>query len=245
MDEDRELSDDVNADEEANLNIAHDDIVKRLLDYQRQLREGAPEELAPAATTTITAEAPADEVIDLNAAEAEGSDTIALDEPATAGAVSAETATTDAMDTSATGTDLVTETSEHGTDDAASADVIVLHPEASAAEEVAQDTEAMTAVDASADEDLATVMTEIAEAEAVAPGDAAAAAPSAETAAAASEAPAMEPEDAERIARYERSLEDLADRFATLRSSFQDMAIAADERLAEIEELLAQTQLDR
>jgi hypothetical protein len=242
MDEDREPSDDVNA-EEANPNIAHDDIVKRLLDYQRQLREGAPEELAPGPTTTITAESPADEVVDLTAAEADDdSDTITLDELATAGATSAETATTDAIDAAATATDLGNEPSQTRADDEASADVIVLRPEGSTAEELAEDTEAMTAVDASADEDLATVMTEIAEAEAAAPSDATA---STINATAAPEVATIPPAEADRIARYERSVEDLAERFATLRSSFQDMAIAADERLAEIEELLAQTQLDR
>src|SRR5215218_6516871 len=98
MDEDRELSDDVNGDEEANPDVAHDDIVKRLLDYQRQLREGSPREPAPAATATITTESPADELIDLNAAEAdEDSDEVTLDEPATAGATSAETATTETI----------------------------------------------------------------------------------------------------------------------------------------------------
>jgi len=246
MDEDRELSDDVNADEEANPNIAHDDIVKRLLDYQRQLREGAPEELAAAATTTITAESAADEVVDLTTVEADDdADTITLDEPATAGATSVETATTDATGAVATGTDVMSETSEPGADDEASADVIVLRPEGSPTERDAQDTAVMTAVDASADEDVATAMTELAEREAAAPIDATASATTPETTVAAPEVAASDPDDAERIARYERSLEDLAERFATLRSSFQDMAIAADERLAEIEELLAQTQLDR
>jgi hypothetical protein len=248
MDEDRELSDDTNADDQADADIVHDDIVKRLLDYQRQLREGAPEEIAVAATTTLTAESPADELVDLTAVEADdASDTVTLDEPATAGATSAETAASDATDAAATGTDVVGETPS-GADDDASADVIVLRPEAPAAEDVAGVTEAMTTVDASADEDLATAMTEVAEADAPTPGamtdDATSEAPTAGTPAPAPEA-RIEPEAAERIARYERSLEHLAERFATLRSTFQDMAIAADERLAEIEELLAQTQLDR
>jgi hypothetical protein len=248
MDEDRELSDDTHADDEADPDIVHDDIVKRLLDYQRQLREGAPEEIAAAATTTLTAESPADELIDLTAVEAvDPSDTVTLDEPATAGATSPETATSDATDAAATGTDVTGETLS-GADEDASAEVIVLRPDAPTAEAVADDTEAMTTVDASADEDLATAMTALAEAEAPTPSatsdDATSEAPTAETPAPAPEA-TVEPETAERIARYERSLEDLADRFATLRSSFQDMAIAADERLAEIEELLAQTQLDR
>ena len=248
MDEDRELSDDSNADDEADPDIVHDDIVKRLLDYQRQLREGAPEEIAAAATTTLTAESPADELIDLTAVEADdASDTVTLDEPATAAATSPETATSDPTAAAATGMEVTGETPT-GADDDASAEVIVLRPEAPAANDVAEDTEAMTTVDASADEDLATAMLEVAEAEPPTPSattdDATREAPTAETEAPAPEA-TIDADAAERIARYERSLEDLADRFATLRSSFQDMAIAADERLAEIEELLAQTQLDR
>ena len=240
MDDERDLRDDAETGEEAGPEIAHDDIVKRLLDYQRQLRE--VDEAPAAATTTITAEA-AEEIVDLTDVEGDAH-TISLDEPATAAATEAEP-----IDAAEVG---------HGTSagaDDGSADVIVLHPEPTSSDETA-DTASMTgSVDATADEDLATAVAEIAtgetDATTEAENDAGAtasttASPAIETAAApVIEDAATASDDDERIARYERSLEDLAERFAILRSSFQDMAIAADERLAEIEELLAQTQLER
>jgi hypothetical protein len=222
----REPRDDAGTDEGAIPEHGHDDIVKRLLDYQRQLRESGDAEGAHTATTTITAEAAADELLDLTTAEAEDADTISIDEPTTAAATGRTTG--EASDGTAA--------SAHG-----AADVIVLHPEATPSGTA----EAAADVDATVDETIDAAMEEIAagETEATATDGAT---PNAIGSATIDDATrARSSEDAERIARYERSLEDLAERFATLRQSFQDMAIAADGRLAEIEELLAQIQLDR
>jgi hypothetical protein len=245
MDDERDPRDDAETGGEAGREIVHDDIVKRLLDYQRQLRE--VDEAPAAATTTITAQATAtEEIVDLTDVEGDG-DTISLDEPATEAAMDAtESAPMDAAE--------VGHETSAGADEG-SADVIVLHPEPVSSDETA-DTASMTgSVDATADEDLATAVAEIATGETDA---AAAAAKGAGTTASTTASPAIETAaapvtddaatasvDDERIARYQRSLEDLAERFAILRSTLQDMAIAADERLAEIEELLEQTQLER
>ena len=134
--------------------VVHDDIVKRLLDYQRQLREGALVEGDASIVTTIPeAVSVDDDVIDLRD---EGSSD---DGPATI-------------------VDMASVRSEIAATDVES--VVIATDEASA----------VTDLEA-------------------------------------------------RIAGMDRSLEQLAAKFADLRSSFQDMAIAADERLADIEELIS------
>ena len=232
MADERDPRDDAES-EDASPELVHDDIVKRLLDYQRQLRESGPEGEAPAATATITAEATtSEEIVDLTAAEtSDDDDTIELEAEETAEAIDVET--TEPLAGAAT------------TADDLSAEVIVLHPETATAEETAA---AAASVDATADDAIVETIGEIASTATVTPeagSTEGAATPSDAAATAPTETSIGSAEDAERIARYERSLGELAERFAFLRQSFQDMAIAADGKLAEIEELLAQTQLDR
>jgi hypothetical protein len=144
------------AEAEATPSVAHDDIVKRLLDYQRRLRDleagvpapapsGVPAEDAPgpsgeAAVSDTTPDAPT--LVDLTAAEAD-----------------AETTTSDAD----------------------------LHGSASVPD-----------MSANAAQERAAI----------------------------------------RVEELELALERLSSRFATLRSSFQELVLAADEQLATIEDLL-------
>jgi hypothetical protein len=71
--------------EEQGAEIVHEDVMQRLLDYQRQLREGAtPSEAAGAVTATKTE---TDVVVDLTRAEAEleGADLVVIEEAAEPG----------------------------------------------------------------------------------------------------------------------------------------------------------------
>jgi len=202
MDEDRDLRNGDDSADEPSVEIVHDDIVKRLLDYQRQLRETAEDAAAtPTRTSTMTAEAPSDELVDLTTAGAGDTDD---GDPGRADAATGSSAGTASPDA------IVLDTTE------ASADVIVLHPDTDIARSGIGTTDVV--------DEMTTIGGEPP----------------------ASQLIGSQPSrDAEHLERFERSLEDLASRFAELRSSFQDMAIAADDRLAEIEDLLARLQLDR
>lgn len=169
------------AKDEESPGIVHDDIMKRLLDYQRNLREGAtPDEAAePAVANHVahdTAESAADRLIDLVAAEAE--------------------------------------------------------------REVAQEADFESMVEPAAEVDeIAAVQIE----EPIAPAETI---PTEEIETMRNESSTSsrvaKAELEERMANLERSFDGIATMLAALRQSFQDMAIAADERLAEIEDKLAE-----
>ncbi len=221
--------------------LVHDDIVKRLLDYQRQLREGLEDTAtAPSsvATQTVT-----DELVDLTGGDTLEEDFVDLTEdvsgaprPAEDRAiedVAAASPPPPPLDDGAV--DAPTRTiggAEAPAQDRVDAEVIVLHP------------------DPSADQDAMTSASDAAVALADAPSDEAGRAgawpgPAPSPARVEDGSPSVttgssDDEAADRIAELERRLEILVSRFADLRSSFQDMAIAADERLAEIEDLLTE-----
>lgn len=195
------MPEDVKTDEEPETEapqLVHDDIVKRLLDYQRRLREGAPDDPAPVSDPEMSPSV-IDEVIDLTAEEelvVEGStSTEAVPQPVAQGPGEAPADVAEVIDIS-TG-----RAAEAGP---ASAETKISGSDASGAE-----------------------MTETASE----PPDG-----SAVTSADLGATQALE----DRIDEIERSLERLSSKFAELRSAFQDMAIAADERLADIQDVIAQ-----
>ncbi|GIV00579.1 MAG: hypothetical protein KatS3mg014_2194 [Actinomycetota bacterium] len=178
--------------------IAHDDIMRRLLEYQRQLREGVPPSEAARAVAesdpsalragpaaeTATASA-AEPVVDLTRAEAE---------------LEAEGATT-----------------EPEVPEAAAR----VETEAPAAAEA----ESVSAAEPSAGPAAPPSPT-------VEPG------PPAEPSAVWA-VPTADPGLTARVERLERTLDEIATQVSDLRQRFQDLAIAADERLAELERTLA------
>ena len=190
------MPEDVKTDEELETQetpqLVHDDIVQRLLDYQRQLREGAPDEPTPASNIEISSPQ-ADEVIDLTAVE----------EPAAEALI-------------------------EGSDDGSA---IELSPGSA---DIPADVAEVIDIATGRAPDVGAFGDEATEQAAVISGEESAAA---DTVEAASEATR---ELADRIAGMERSLERLSSKFAELRSSFQDMAIAADERLADIEDVITE-----
>ncbi|GBC87574.1 hypothetical protein HRbin12_01586 [bacterium HR12] len=178
--------------------IAHDDIMRRLLEYQRQLREGVPpSEAAKAvaesdpsalraepASVTITA---TEAVVDLTRAEAE---------------LEAEAGTTE-QEASEAAAGVEAEAGSGGEAEVASAAEPSAEPPraASPAAEQVPSTEALAGpVEARPDAD-----------------------------------PAL----SARLERLERTLGQVAAQVSHLRQRFQDLAIAADERLAELERTLA------
>jgi hypothetical protein len=199
------MPEDVKTDEEleteATPELVHDDIVQRLLDYQRQLREGALDE--PVAASTATSPL-TDEVIDLTAEEE------ATLEASTEGSVDAVTVSEASFESPAE----VAEVIDIATGRAAEAD------EARAS--LAGPSEVIGS---------GTIDAEMSPAEA---------GPAAETRDVPTDRSGATRALEDRIAGMERSVERLSSRFAELRSSFQDMAIAADERLADIEDILTQ-----
>jgi hypothetical protein len=162
--------------------VPHDDIMKRLLDYQRTLREGAsPEEAAEAvrveAPPTEAPLEPAPEVSEEPAIEADISEAVAAAPPAAEPAVE-----------------------EHPEEEPETGGSLDRHePELTVAERSPGDTVAEGGPKAGLEA---------------------------------------------RIARLEGKLEDLGSRVGELRQSFQDMAIAADERLAAMEQEIGEAQRD-
>jgi hypothetical protein len=178
--------------EEEEVVLVHDDIVKRLLDYQRQLRE-ADESTGPEQEASVTAVGTVvelEEIVDLTVVETE-----------------LEATEDGAGDRDAEVIDIWSDRSDGA--DAAAAELAVVPDEPAletfGATSASEPTPEMSGVEAS-----------------VTPAEVEA-----------------------RIERIEASLERLSDRFAELRSSFQDMAIAADERLAEIDQLIADIRRER
>jgi hypothetical protein len=241
--------------------LVHDDIVKRLLDYQRQLREGLQDtEMAPSSVATQTA---TDELVDLTGGDTLEEDFVDLTEdvsgaprpagdmaiddgavasppPPPVGDAAADTPTSTAGEAGADGRP------QDGVlpdvrSDATNAEVIVLHPDATPA---TMDPDATTTAD-----DVTSTSTIISSDASGHAGAWPGTAPTSLSAPIAETTPSItgdtsDDEAADRIVQLERRLEVLSTRFAELRSSFQDMAIAADERLAEIEDLLAGTRAD-
>jgi hypothetical protein len=183
--------------------VPHDDIMKRLLDYQRSLREGAsPEEAAPHAQSVSTedeASTPANGVVDLSTTEPE----IEIEEPRGADV------------------GLVTESEAP--------------PEVEAPPEPVEPPELFTPVEpvdeAGVREPPAAIepprpfeppgLPDAVEREPIRPGP-----------------PEGRAELEARVAALEERLGRLATKLSDLRQSFQDMAVAADERLAAMQDEL-------
>jgi hypothetical protein len=190
--------------EEEEVVLVHDDIVKRLLDYQRQLRE-ADESTGPEQEASVTAVGTVvelEEIVDLTVVETEleATEDVMVEQ-------GVPTRADGAGDRDAEVIDIWSDRSDGA--DAAAAELAVVPDEPAletfGATSASEPTPEMSGVEAS-----------------VTPAEVEA-----------------------RIERIEASLERLSDRFAELRSSFQDMAIAADERLAEIDQLIADIRRER
>jgi hypothetical protein len=197
----------------------HDDIVKRLLDYQRRLREGddaaevvvMPEVDEPeAAAVDLAAGDRAAVVDDVPIAASTTDEAISGErELASDGSTSSDPSTAPAGTTRSLGR----------SDDDPTPALTRLEEAIAAAEAVTR--EGGTSDAASIEEDVTSD-------EAIAHGT-----PDPATSLASSSA-----ETDARIERLERALGDLSTRLSDLRASFADMAVAADERLADIEDLL-------
>ncbi len=195
--------------------VAHDDIMRRLLEYQRRLREGMSPSEAAAAVAEGIPEAPAGgaepqgiaateeaTVVDLTKAEAE------LEAQAEAGE-----ARTEAEEPSAIG-----DRSEAAT--------------------------APTSAEPSAATSGAAPMAEASPASPEVAAPAPSAGPEPQIPAWATPpssvwaTPSPAPDLVARVERLERTLEEVATKVSDLRQRFQDLAVAADERLAELERIL-------
>lgn len=176
--------------------IAHDDIMRRLLEYQRQLREGVP----PSEAAKAVAES------DPSALRAEPSREAAT---ATAEPV---------VDLTRAEAELEAETGQAEREEAEAPEARATHGGISPAE-----TEPASGVEPSAEAPLGSEL-----------------APSVWAEPSSVRAPsAADPALAARVERLEQALEQIATQVSDLRQRFQDLAIAADERLAELERTLA------
>jgi hypothetical protein len=195
--------------------IVHDDIMKRLLDYQRQLREGPDAEGAPplvdhSRLEAQTATATAEEIVDLTELEQAEPVTELVDirepEPEVVEITEPEAQVVDITEPQAG----VVETAE---------------PEAEVATIAASMDDVAAIVDALPEE---------------APTSKEEAEPTPATEGAGIAPPAGDQQLAERVERLEASFEKIATMLAAVRSDFQDLAIRADERIAQIEDALAE-----
>jgi hypothetical protein len=199
-------------DDEETVEVVHDDIVKRLLDYQRKLRDD---------------DASATRVIVLPEA--------ALETPLEDASASGDSSLRRRDDAASTNDASLTD----------AADVAALHRTETTVAAAAEESDPMA--DRIVIVELEPGVTDPATAQ----GDADVSvgtsdAPAAASSVTASDGSTFEREaflersadDEGRIGRMEIALDRLAGRFSELRASFADMAIAADERLAEIEDLL-------
>ena len=221
--------------------LVHDDIVKRLLDYQRQLREGAEETPtdAAAAASSVATQTATDELVDLTGGDTLEEDFVDLSADAPDAPPPTEGIATEDVAMASPPPPLGALRDERA--DASDAEVIVLHPDATT---TGMDPDAATSAD-----DVISTSADIPTDGAGHAGAWPGAAPTSPVAPIEEPTPsfsadASDGEAADRILELERRLETLSARFAELRSSFQDMAIAADERLAEIEDLLSGTRPD-
>jgi hypothetical protein len=174
----------------------HDDIMKRLLDYQRQLREGesAGSERAPAAVATATV---TEDVVDLTrVVEPEA----VIELPDVVGSQPAESSVEDET----------AQAEVRAGDEIARPGAITV-----AGEEAAPQTDSKAELEAE----------DIGEAKVEEPAEALAVSSDADLQA--------------RVEKLEASLETIGTMLAAVRSDFQDLAIRADERIAELEEVLA------
>ena len=173
--------------------VAHDDIMKRLLDYQRRFREENPSE-------------PSHPLVDYSAMEAQAA---------------LATATEEIVD--------LTEI-EESEDEIEVIEVVevVEVDEADVPPEAAKSAQAEAMHERDA-EDAATMSAETPASKAAEPV----------VTKAEESPPAAEGNLAERVEQLEASLDEIAMMLAAVRSDFQDLAIRADERIAEIEDALA------
>ena len=172
--------------------LVHDDIMKRLLDYQRNLREGAtPDEAATPQPGLIdyaaleTEETAGDRLVDLATAEAELEDTSTADSTTEIDATGSESAEDD------------------------STEPVVIEVEDAPIEKKAEPAAISEAEPATNAQPSTAAKVANAELEA-------------------------------RMTELERSLDGIADMLGELRKGFQDMAIDADERIAKVEDALAE-----
>ena len=170
--------------------VAHDDIMKRLLDYQRRFREENPSE-------------PSHPLVDYSAMEAQAA---------------LATATEEIVDL----TEIEESAAEIEVIEVVEVDEADVPPEAAKSAQA----EAMHERDA---EDAATMSAETPASKAAEPV----------VTKAEESPPAAEGNLAERVEQLEASLDEIAMMLAAVRSDFQDLAIRADERIAEIEDALA------
>lgn len=200
--------------------IVHEDIMQRLLEYQRKLREGlSPREAAQAVAEAVAREGASP------AAQAEQAEQGT--EPQAEPVITA-TQPEPVVDLTAAEAELEERTAR----EAGSADrepsvreVAVAEP-AEAPPEPAAETPWEVAAEAS--DTVASAEQTEAAAAAPAPGSVWAV-----------PTPSPEPDLAARVERLERTLASVSQQVSELRQRFQDMAIAADERLAELERTLA------
>lgn len=180
--------------------VPHDDIMKRLLDYQRTLREGAsPEEAAETVRSAVIAEPAVEPSIEPAEAEPEPIDEEEAGEQDAPGEPEPEEPSVGAQ---------------------------VEAPEAAAVAGVLAATEPVEPAEP-AESDVPVEEDVRAETSRLTPA-----------------APGVGSGLESRVATLEGKLEDLGTRLAELRQSFQDMAIAADERLAAMEAEIDEVQGD-
>ena len=170
--------------------VAHDDIMKRLLDYQRRFREENPSE-------------PSHPLVDYSAMEAQAALAIATEEIVDLTEIEESEAEIEVIE--------VVEVDEADVppEAAKSAQAEAMH------ERDAEDTAPMSA-ETPASKAAEPVVTKAEESPPAAKGNL-----------------------AERVEQLEASLDEIAMMLAAVRSDFQDLAIRADERIAEIEDALA------
>ncbi len=213
--------------------VAHDDIMRRLLEYQRRLREGMSPSEAAAAVAEGIPDAPAGgtesqgvaateetTVVDLTKAEAElEARTEAASEPQT----EPGEARTEAAEPSAIG-------------DRSEAATFPTPAEPSTPAE-APVAEAPPAPPEAAPPTPSPEQEPQIPAWATPPSSVWATPPSSVWA-----TPSPAPDLVARVERLERALEEVATKVSDLRQRFQDLAVAADERLAELERILGRAQ---
>lgn len=202
--------------------IAHEDIMQRLLEYQRKLREGlSPREAAQAVAEAVAGEG-ASPTGQIEQAE-QGTEPQA--EP-----VITATQPEPVVDLTAAEAELEERTArEAGSADRepSAGEVAVAEPAAEAPPGPTAETPSEPAAEASG------AVASAERTEAAAP-----AAPAAGSVWAVP-TPSREPDLAARVEQLERTLASVSQQVSELRQRFQDMAIAADERLAELERTLS------
>jgi hypothetical protein len=206
--------------------IVHEDIMQRLLEYQRKLREGlSPQEAARAVAERVASEgAPPTEQAEQaeQKAELHAEPVITATEPEPVvdlTAAEAELEQRAAQEAPPAGSE---------TEEPVEQEVEPAEAEAPAREAAAGTAPVDAPAEAASEPAIAPASPEPAEAAAPASGSVWAV-----------PAPSPDPELVARVEQLERTLAAVSEQVSELRQRFQDMAIAADERLAELERTLS------